>query len=699
MKIMRGHRRFAAWSIGISLVGIVAIGVAQRGNEGATQPSAEAFEPTKHRFVAGSAEGKAKLTPSDLQAGEVGEYKLIVTVGAGGIAPGGGLLVAHPKSWFTNPFPLWKTLQQETPEKPHYAGVASSREGSKLTMTIDQVNLVGKTERFARTMTIRVEGEALREGDEIAVALANTTSPYLAGQDEIEVAIDAKGDGQFRKIKKGATYEVFAGAGEEMVLVGPSQAVVGKEVKLVLTAFDRFQNRADVFAGPVTMKGIDGVPPGLEFGSLDRSQITIPWTPTKEGFYWPEATATIFINQMGSFRAQRFVAPGNPIRVFAEEPKEKIYWGDLHSHSEISKDGVGKDDYVYARELTRLDFFASTEHSDDDGRPLADGITPAEWEEIKSKVRDQYQPGEFVTLLGYECSLGAPSGHHNVIYRSIEGLPWMSRKMKDEHGLWAKLKAGEAITIPHHLGIAWGAKLPPDQITGPELQKVSAPTSHGGGPAVDWGRPDNPDLRPLLEIYSLHGNSEYFDKEDPLAYENAGFTFSASLEGKHYARDAWEVGRYLGVAAASDNHTAQPGQRQGGLTAARAPELTREAVFDALKSRFTYATTGERIYMDFQMAGVRMGQRANKFSKDSLPVTVTVATATPIEYVEILAIDWSSGQYRPVKRWEKPGKLVDETFEMPNNPFGAMYYVRCELTDKVRNRPVRAWSSPIWVDP
>lgn len=688
--------------MGILAIFLVVAWTRAREASTTTSPTANpttAFEPTKSRIAEGMAEGKTKLSPSDMDAAAIGKYDLIFTVGPSGIAQGGGIMAAFPKAWFTNPLPIPKALQQNNPDAPHYAGVQSSRVASKLTMKIDNVNLDGKRERFSRTMLVTLEGEPMKEGDEITVSLSNTTCPFLTGQDEVAVAVDAKGDGQFRKIKSGAKYEVFSGAGEEMVLIGPSQAVIGQQVELHLTAFDRFYNVAETFAGPIEVKGIKA-PPNLEFGSLDRAHVVIPWTPDKEGFYWPEATATIFINQTGTFKMQRFVALGNPIRVFAKEPETKIYWGDLHAHSHISKDGIGKNDFGYARDAAHLDFFASTEHADDDGNPLADGITPAEWEEIKANVRNYYKPGKFATLLAFECSMGAPSGHHNVFFRSLDGVPLASRKMKTEAGLWAMLKEGEAITIPHHLGIAWSGEYPAERSAGPGLQKVPPNRNpKSGGPAVDWGRPDNNALRPLLEIYSMHGQSEYFDPKDPLAYENAGFTSARSQEGKHYARDAWEMGRSEGVAAATDNHTAHPGLRQGGATAVRAPELTREAIFDGLKSRFTYATTGERIYMDFHLAGVRMGQRTNKFSEDSLHCEVTLAAPTPIDYAELLMIDWTSGEYSTVRRWDKPGKLVDEKFDIPNSFFGAMYYLRAELVDKVRDRPVRAWSSPIWVDP
>src|SRR5206468_3121267 len=108
-------------------------------------------------------------------------------------------------------------------------------------------------------------------------------------------------------------------------------------------------------------------------------------------------------------------------------------------------------------------------------------------------------------------------------------------------------------------------------------------------------------------MYSLHGTSELYDPADPLAYENAHFTASRSVPGAHYARDAWAAGLELGVVAATDNHSAQPGQPQGGIAAVRASRLTREAVFDALAGKHTYGTTGQRIYMDVVIAGVAMG--------------------------------------------------------------------------------------------
>src|SRR6185503_6082961 len=72
-------------------------------------------------------------------------------------------------------------------------------------------------------------------------------------------------------------------------------------------------------------------------------------------------------------------------------------------------------------------------------------------------------------------------------------------------------------------------------------------------------------------------------------------------------------GAIFGLSAGSDDHTARPGMSHaprghfamgGGLTAVLAPEKSREALWEAIKARRTYATTGARMLLDVK---ARMG--------------------------------------------------------------------------------------------
>src|SRR5947209_4123292 len=99
--------------------------------------------------------------------------------------------------------------------------------------------------------------------------------------------------------------------------------------------------------------------------------------------------------------------------------------------------------------------------------------------------------------------------------------------------LWAKIRSGDAITIPHHMGILFGSVTVEQQAAGPGLQPIVTTAADVGtrlGASVDWAIHD-PLRRPLLEMYSLHGTSETYDPADPLAYENARFTGARSVPG------------------------------------------------------------------------------------------------------------------------------------------------------------------------
>ena len=107
-------------------------------------------------------------------------------------------------------------------------------------------------------------------------------------------------------------------------------------------------------------------------------------------------------------------------------------------------------------------------------------------------------------------------------------------------------------------------------------------------------RLSDPKLQPLVEIMSQHGAFEWF--------------------GQAYLRR----GHQVGFTAASDNHLAQPGYtaprggglaQRGGLGGVLADELSRDALFDAMKAARAYATTGDRIILQATVNDGAMGQR------------------------------------------------------------------------------------------
>src|SRR5690606_14611890 len=129
---------------------------------------------------------------------------------------------------------------------------------------------------------------------------------------------------------------------------------------------------------------------------------------------------------------------------------------------------------------------------------------------------------------------------------------WHSSNVDPRGDLWERLERGHAITIPHHTGIRWGAN--EGEVANAGLQPVqTAPRRDRGGPVLDWSLKHDPELRPAIEIYSKHGQSEFFNPEDPLSYEQVKYTPAYSVDGPHYAQDAWAAGLIMGAVAGSDN--------------------------------------------------------------------------------------------------------------------------------------------------
>lgn len=369
---------------------------------------------------------------------------------------------------------------------------------------------------------------------------------------------------------------------------------------------------------------------------------------------------------------QQVLGRSNPC-IIPGEDGTKLFWGDLHAQSEYhvmhsqKKDarqvewskgiscGTPDEVYGYARDISLLDFVAITDQG---------AITGVGWEILREKAAQFYQPGAFVTFNAYEA--GTSVGHRNVIYRGEGDPPQSAAAFSYMPDFLYKFYAGrqDVIMIPHHVK-TW----------------------------TDWSFYD-PELEPVMEIYSCWGQSENPSME----------RWEKGMTPRAGAWEALQRGYRLGMIASSDNHVGMPGRsyphdRQvhtpfpGGLAAVWASELTREALFDALKARRCYGTTGARIILEFTINEQSMGEAVDVESSHFPRNIFVFARGTDaIVAVEILrngtvVHTWSPG-YRETGEhvkfeWEDSTPLERSTY----------YYVRLRQADGEM-----AWSSPIWVD-
>ena len=644
------------------------------------------------------------VSPSFGIAGHYGTWTVTYTVGTGGIAPGGALRLQLPDTWHAGERNSANRLQASDPTDDHYIAAYGSGADVRIEAEVEsetsdflvksaRPGLDGRSERYVFVVRANVVSGSLREGETISVVYGDTSAGsrgmraaiVATGPEPILVSVDRDGSGAFEPVEHDATLTSRSGIATELRLAGPSALVVGEQAELHLAAVDLHSNPAVPFHERVTLRVLQGDVDVARTVELPAGQgwTTVPFTPRGEGIVRLEAVA----------RADLLRARSNPMEAFAERPAEQTWWGDLHSHTEHSFDGVGSDVFDYARWVAGLDFHAMTDHSSGPAREgFTRGLGPHVWEEYTAATDAHHAPGEFVTLHAYEASFPAPWGHHNVYFRGAPG-PLLSPSQVTLPELWAALTAGEALTIPHH------------------TNKFPQP--------LDWEAED-PALRRNFEIYSAHGLSEAYDPSHPLAFEQSEFTNrSASARTGVSAQDAWMQGLRLSTIAASDDHRSQPGKPHWGLAAVRAPELTREAVFDALHARRTYGTTGQRILLDFRVNDAPMGseialdaplpdpcagtspecgERAAVTAALAPRFEVTAHGTDVIEAVEILRYSEPDGGFRVIHDL-RPNAL-DFTWFGRDGGFrdDAIYYLRLRQRSPVRGRVVMAWSSPVWVN-
>ena len=627
-----------------------------------------------------------EISPDRWRVDDEAQLLFRIQVKEGKLSSGSRISLALPGTWTWHTIrptrredgTLGPTLRVPSGELMEYFALRPTERADQWRLEVLDEHHDGTYHRFDRRLVLTCLAGELPAGQEIMLQYGSGARPIrtsrLAETVRIPVRFDP-GDGQWRDLDDPPRLTTFAGSFQTILLTTDSVGTVGQPVDVHVTARDRLGNSAELPSG-LEVRSSD---PGMEPLSLNAEGAV--WTGqarfTTPGFQTMEVG-----NGAAGFHRS------NPIRVTEEAAPLKLYWGDLHSHSTMSKDALGVDPFTFARDQANLDFFASSEHSSGDRRD--EGITDSEWQAIQASVRSFYEPGRFVTLLGYECSLPAPFGHHNV-YFADDGAPlYRKLEVKTLDELWLRLSSHRAFTVPHHTGVHWAAAV--------------------------WDRDHA--LRPLFEIFSVHGQSELFEPEHPLSYdqlvgmapygtypigselvpeEHRGMVpISNSAQGPHYARDAWAAGLKMGTIAASDDHTARPGQPYWGLAAVWAERLDRETIFQALAKRQTYATTGQRIYLDFRING---GMPGTMVTAGGPPrIELEVHGTDDIAWVELAAFDRGRKAYSLVKRWTPRGSHLRETLTDEGYSDRAFYYVRVRQRGLVEHRAVMAWSSPIWIE-
>ena len=285
------------------------------------------------------------------------------------------------------------------------------------------------------------------------------------------------------------------------------------------------------------------------------------------------------------------------------------------------------------------------------------------WERQIEAAEEHNEPGGFTTLIGFEwTSLNnaqAPSNLHRVVIFKDDGnkageiMPFSAYDSQDPEDLWKfmemyeKETGGSVLAIPHNGNLSNGLMFAVERLNGEPIDAAYAEAR------MRW--------EPLYEVTQIKGDGEAHPRLSPTdEFADYGTWDKGDIAGMkpktdnmlpyEYARSALQIGLQqeatlgvnpfkFGMIGSTDAHTSLATTREenywgkfagtepaadryehyvikafsgddalstfaweevsSGLAAVWARENTRDAIFEAMQKKETYATTGTRITVRF----------------------------------------------------------------------------------------------------
>lgn len=593
--------------------------------------------------------GTVTVAPDVVGVREPVTLTFVYTADARGIAAGGGVACLVSSFWG------WTPPQDRSPEAPGFVTVRCSDSQARLEVSIDSAK---------NAVVTRVLDGPLRGGQTLTLLYGDTSDGqypqarglsdrYAERGERFFFKVDGDGDGWFVPLREQPTFRVEARDAARLVVFGPSRARVDRPFELTIAVLDPSNNLVESYAGRVVLQPQGNrvtCPAGVVVTAEDRGAVRVAVTPTEAGLV-----------RFVAADPQEKLAPAvsNPTILYSSEAHAEytLYWGDLQGHCNVC-DGSGSPEefYRYARDVARLDVVALTDHDHWGYAPLDEN--PDTWRRLCELSATWHAPGRFVTFPAYEWT-NWTYGHKHVLFRHEQQarvFSWHRQDSDHPLELWRQLGERDCMTISHH---------------------------PGGDPVPAFWKYHDPGNEPVVEIASAHGVSEFVGHPRCIASPvQSGMVQSALARGYR-----------LGLIGSGDTHDGHPGigspGTPAGLAGIYATALTRDAIFEALRARRVYATTGCRAILRFHLGNVPMGGVARLASPAAQrTLSLIVLGDAPIASVEIVKNNSTVA--------DRPGEGLiaswDWTDPQPARN-GDYYYARIRQADDHW-----IWSSPIFIE-
>ena len=371
----------------------------------------------------------------------------------------------------------------------------------------------------------------------------------------------------------------------------------------------------------------------------------------------------------------------SPIKCLPDETQH-IFWGLLHGESERFDSTESIDSCLrHFRDEKSLNLYATSSPDS------SEETSPAVWKLVSQHVQEIHEDERFCIFLGQQWfSDNKEEGLRQFIFNKDDKPILRQKELRSSSlkKIYKSMAAKECISIP--------------------LFTMS--TTAG----CNFEEHD-PDFERVVEIYNAWGSSECTKKEHNLFPINSpskkgsqeykeGSCLSALLNNKRFG---FVAGGLDDRGAFSELFEADQNQYTPGLTAILSDTLTRSDIYEALYRRCCYATTGDRIIMNYTIAQQKMGSELKTTDKPGLEtirhIEAYVAGTSLIEVIEIIRNGEVVHEIHPNTNqcdfeWDDLSKLESISLRDPKKEgLFTFYYVRTRL----KNGHM-AWASPIWID-
>ncbi|MHC4871481.1 MAG: CehA/McbA family metallohydrolase domain-containing protein [Planctomycetota bacterium] len=526
----------------------------------------------------------------------------------------------------------------------------------------------------APAFVIKVVKGRVKKGEEIILTIGQAKKGLKTsildlrsqpGREEVrdygvEVYVDRSAERVYRRI--GSRLKMFVTHAEPARIITSVNTTADNSgrVRVHVRLEDVFANLCEKYAGElvVDQENINGLPEKIKLSTRDKGFFELEGIIADENL-----PARVFFTDVETgIRGQ-----SNYCLPKKAAGKYRVFWGELHSHTNRSHDGRGDIDYAvqFGRDTAALDFCAITDHTipvlfSEKMSKETKQWWQKEWWDRHRKVCTSYAVKEkYVPILAQECHPG-DGGDHNVFYPDYKTsliMPKKSTGSKEEVAkcykeLYREVNKKKCLIIPH-VG--------------------------GGGKDLEY---HDEKAEPLVEIASIHGRFEGF------------------------AQAALQRGYRVGFVYGSDFHCATPGssgfiknpgklglprfkstQDCNGFTGILSNKLSLGNLMTSLKKHRCYAVMGQsRIFVDFTVNDKPMGSLVK--TKDAPHFNIRIFGTEKTRHVFLIR------NQSVLKVWQGESEKFSASYTDKDIPKGTNYY----YLRVIQENDDLAWSSPVWVD-